>query len=353
MEKIDYLTWRPSSREDSEAWLSHNNQTARHYIAMSEFTDERTIKEMASHQWRWGNEGEFNFLPHLLDNPNLTANLQIWLDEETRNWGSRAQHAYWVKRYGIKAKFTFEAGEEKFSIRSFTPSLLEKRLPPEESCQAILEISDHFTEQMWHDLATQNQLELRYENSYVETFLPSELFNSTEEILNLFSPGFRVAWVRKLQQLDVAKAQSEVQGNGEWHFTESIFEDFLDEDSFPEENLCHAIGAGLENRDLKILDDEIFEEYLDAYYPFEEGTKHMYLVDLAIRAESPWAGERYSELTEEHQRNLVHNFINTLKHPYLGRADGISLHLMHCMYRHSQTAEAVKKILRPYLSVLD
>lgn len=338
--------WHPTSPAETAKWLETENHWHRANIAKSEFADEKIIRAMASHSWNWGwNDKENLFLPYLLENPNLTPELLSWLDEETRKWDTKTQHAYWVKRYDINTRNINYAiiDSKQGPIRTFAPELLNSNLDLQESALAILEMADHFTEQMWHDLNIQGHIDLHYSNSDDgDTLLPSETFGANEELLNHFSPGYFVTWARKDEELDTGYALDRIQDEGHDHFEDEIFVDFLEEEPFSAVNLAYAIGAGLQHEDLEVADQEEFGGYLEDCYADD---REMNEVKLVITSDTPWLGIRYSELSEQQQMNLALNFVNVLKHPYLGRKDGIAVHLMHCMAKHDQSADSVKAFL--------
>lgn len=336
--------WHPSNRAEAVQWLQIDSHFKRINIAKSEFADEPIIRAMATHAWQWGfNDREYEILPALLDNPNLTPELRNWLDEQTRNWDARSQHQYWNKRHEVEINSNFdETSGVKGRVGAFSEGILSSSLDVESAARDILQMADHFTEQMWHDLAEQEHIELEYQNDYVDSLLPGFTFGANDEILKLFSPGYFITWAAKNEELDLVYAQDRATDEGAENFDEGIFMDYMDDDAFALENLGFAIGAGLQNEDLEVLDQETFEYYLEACFGDD---REMHEVDLVINSDSPWSGIRYRELSEQQQMNLVINFVNVLQHPYLGRADGITMHLMHCMAKHDQTADNVKAFL--------
>lgn len=169
------------------------------------------------------------------------------------------------------------------------------------------------------------------------------MFGADEELLKRFSPGYFITWAAKEEELDLVYAQDRAIYDGAENFDDGIFMDYMDEIAFAPQNLGFAIGAGLQNKDLEVLGQEIFEYYLDCIFGDD---REMYEVELIINNETPWSGIRYRDLSEQQQMCLVVNFVNALKHPYLGRNDGIAYHLMHCMAKHDQTADNVKAFLR-------
>ena len=339
--------WHPSSTADAAQWLKEKDHYKRANIAKSKYADEKIIRAMASHSWNWGyNDKEHLFLPSLLDNPNLTPELLGWLDEETRKWGFQTQHAYWIKRYEIDPRNSNYTTDEKKKgpTRSFAPELLNSNMDATASAAVILEMADHFAEQMWRDLKMQGEFDLDYTNDSHEgdSLVPLELYGADEQLLKRFSPGYFVTWARKDEDLDVSYAQDRIYEDGQYHYEEGHFTDFLDEAPFAELNLAYAIGAGLQHEDLEVVDQEEFESSLEVCYGDD---REMYEVNLVVTGDTPWTGVRYRELSEQQQMNLALNFVNVLKHPYLGRKDGIALHLMHCMAKHDQTADSVKAFL--------
>lgn len=352
MAKHDYdWDWHPSRKGQAKKWLKVDNHFKRANIAKSKFADEKIIRAMASHSWNWGYSDKAHlFLSHLLDNPNLTPELRSWLDEETREWDAKSQHAYWTKRFGIESNSNYNtASSQDGQDRSFAEGLLSSNLAPEDAARAVLEMADHFAEQMWHDLGEQGDIELSYTNDSYEgdSLEPSELFGADEELLKPFSPGHRVTWVRKDQGLDFEYAEERVYEDGEYHFEEAAFFDSLDTAPFSDLNLGYAIGAGLQYEDLEVKDREAFEGYLETCYSDDYDMNE---VSLVITSDTPWAGIRYRELSEQQEMNLVINFINALQRPYLGRKDGIAVHLLNCIARHSHTADNVRAFVLQNLS---
>jgi hypothetical protein len=106
-----------------------------------------------------------------------------------------------------------------------------------------------------------------------------------------------------------------------------------------------AIGAGLESYDLKNVKEDVYSGYLEEYY----SDRWYYSVSTEITQDSPWTGIRYRELSAQQQMNLVMNLVATLKHPFLGRADGLSLYLLDCLAKHDQTSENVKAFIASQL----
>lgn len=137
--------WQPSGREEAEQWLEITDHFKRANIAKSRFADEAIIRAIASHAWKWGyNDKENLFLPALLENPNLTPELLSWLDEQTRTWGSSAQHSYWLKRYEIQANSNYDdTSSKKGRIGTFSAGLLTENLDLHLAAKSIFEMADH------------------------------------------------------------------------------------------------------------------------------------------------------------------------------------------------------------------
>ncbi len=346
MSEVEYdWNWHPKSKAEAEAWATYDSHWKRENVAKSEFADESIIKEIASHNWG-PNDSESSVLAALTENPNLTPELREWLDAKSSIWSLQVQHVYWLKRYGVdqmNSSYDSSGSERRGPVRKFAPNFINSKLDFVEASKQALEIADQFMEQMWYDLAQQNHLTLSYTNIYRGAeFLPADLGNTSEEILNFFSPGYFVTWVDKEDRFDFDWARERAEDDdGNSHFEENTYVDYIDE-PYCGPNLGLAIGAGVEAGDLKVLDLERYEEYLEE---FHSDDSEMYEVTVTISKESPWQGTRYFELSDEQKMNLILNFIATLKHPYLGRSDGICVHLLECLAKHDQTPDSVKALI--------
>ena len=345
MADVSYaINWQPSSKAEAETWLTYESYE-RSKVARSKFADETIIREIASHNWG-PNDGGDSTLPALAENPNLTPELCEWLDAKSASWSLQAQHVYWIKRYGVDQRNSnFTQGEEKQGpTRSFPAEFINTKLEAKDASKYTIEIADHLLELMWYDLARQKHLELSYINEYRGAYFgPSDTGSTSEEIIRFFSPGYFVNWISKEESFDFSYASERAQDDdGKWHFEENTYVDYLDEEPFCGPNLGYAIGAGLQADDLKVLDIERYEEYLEE---FHSDDREMYEVAISIVKESPWLGTRYGELSDDQKMNLTLNLIATFKHPYLGREDGISVYLLQCIARHDQTPENVKALI--------
>jgi hypothetical protein len=330
-------------------------------VAKSSFSHETTIKEIASHDWEalravphlggttiWVSQSKrgTQVLLALLDNPNLTPGLLEWLDGKAVDWSLGSQHSYWNKRYGIERRNSnYTRGEKKIGpTRSFSPGLLDSTLEFEEASRAVLEMSDHFAEQLWHDLAKQGHVHLQYSNSEDgDSFkpIPVESASSFSDFASrVLSPGYFVSWIDKDERLDVVYARELLEtDDGLSHFEDEEHLSFLEKEPFSVENLGYAIGAGLQMEDIKLLNEQKYIDYLDEIF-----LEHpeMNNVVVSIISDTPWQGARYRDLDEVQQMKLVSNIVSTLKHPYLGHPDGISVHLLTCIAMHNQSSNPVK-----------
>lgn len=338
------INWQPSNKAEAEAWLTYESYE-RTKVAKSKFADEAIIRQIASHSWG-PNDGGDSTLPALAENPNLTPDLTEWLDAKSASWSLQAQHVYWLTRYGVDQRNSnYTQGEEKQGpTRSFPEKFINSKLESKDACQSALELADHFLEHMWHDLARQKHLDLTYVNEYRGAYFgPPDTGATSEEIIRFFSPGYFVTWISKEESFDFDWASERAQDDdGKWHFEEKTYADYLDDDPFCGPNLGYAIGAGLQANDLKLLDRDRFEEYLEE---FHDGDSEMYEVTISIVKESPWLGKRYGDISDNQKMNLALNLIATLDHPYLGRSDGISVYLLECLAKHDQTPDNVKALI--------
>jgi hypothetical protein len=260
----------------------------------------------------------------------------------TENVDDRDWHpSYWMHRYGVNRIWS------ESLPRTFTSEFINSRLDVDAASRNTLEIADQFLEQMWHDLAEQKHLDLYYLNEQhdPDIFRPEDIGQTSEQILDYFSPSYSVTWISKAESLNFAYASDEAHDAGRLHFEESDFWDHLDDGPYSNVNLMFAIGAGLEGYDLKNVKEDVYSGYLEEYY----SDRWYYSVSTEITQDSPWTGIRYRELSAEQQMNLVMNLVATLKHPFLGRADGLSLYLLDCLAKHDQTAENVKAFIASQL----
>jgi len=345
-EEIYDWDWNPSSKAEAKAWLKYDSFSKRARVAQSAFADESVIRDIATHSWGL-NDDESQIHAALARNPNLTPELGKWLDAQSATWSLLSQHEYWLKRYDVADLVylkTTQAHKGRPAARSFTTKFINTRLDEDAASRATLEIADQFMEQMWHDLENQEHLELYYFNEYRgATFAPTELGEASEEIIKFFSPGYSVTWISKDETFDFDHASDlAYNDHGLWHFEDNIYVDYIVDTPFVEPNLGLAIGAGLQANDLKVLDSQSYEGYLEELHSDD---REMYKVNISVVNESPWHGTRYSDLSDDQKLNLVLNIISTLKHPYLGRSDGISIHLLDCLAKHNQTPEAIKALI--------
>ena len=344
-EEVYGWNWRPSSKADAEAWLSYDNYLKRANVARSEFADETVIREMVSHSW--GNSDSAGIiLAALAENPNFTLELTEWVHAQSTNWSLESQHEYWLTRYDVAVvNLGFPQGhDQRGATRTFPTEFIGSKLDGDAASRITLEIADQFMEQMWHDLSDQKHLELHFFNEYRgATFAPTDLGRASEEIIKFFSPGDFVTWVSREEKFDFDHASDLAYNDqGKCHFEDKSYVWQIVDEPFCGPNLGLAIGAGLQANDLKVLNSERYKGYLEELHSDD---REMYEVSINTVGETPWHGTRYSDLSDDQKWNLTLNIISTLQHPYLGREDGISIHLLDCLAKHNQTPEAVRDLI--------
>lgn len=274
------------------------------------------------------------------------------------------RHDYWIEKYNLVAVNSNlnDQNETPGPTRSFKVGLIDSILDLESASSAILEMADHFAEQMWHDLAEQNHVNLRYwhnqggeygEDKFFPEFgsFENQLLEIPEldfDVLDRISPGRWATWFSDYEVLDIKYARDRVEDfEGKEHFVESNYVEHTAEESFSSMNLGMAIGAGKEYGDIDLVSEEIYNFYLDEIFRDDED---MFETRVEITSDTPWLGIRYSELTENQQMNLAINLLTSMEHPYLGKLDGISRHFLCCLAFHDATADNVKALLLLQLS---
>lgn len=354
MAKIEHAyDWMPSSKAEADAWMD-TDSISMMKIAKSSFANESVIRAMATYSWG-SNDGDNFILPALLENPNLTPQLREVLDANSRTWCYETAVNYWISRYSIDAPSSNRErydGKSKPVSQSFSEALLSSKLSFEDSARAVLEIADQFAEQMWRDLAVQKHCSLEYweEGGYLDKFFPvftaaaqsgSEVLN--EDLIEILSPGEWVTWVELSNSISFDYLRGGAENfDGQFHFDERDYLDYLNDGPYSATSLGFAIGAGVENGDLEVVDQDGYKTYLLSAY---ENTDPGVDCEVTVSGDSPWTGVRYRELSEDQQMNLVINLLTTLKHPYLGRPDGASRHFLNCIALHDDTGENVKASL--------
>ncbi len=358
-EDLEEWDIHPKSEAEAAAWRRLTSSINIYNVAKSKFSGESIIREMGAHAWNSNSE---DLVPaSLLSNPNLTPELLSWLDSAPGAWSSNAIHNYWIERYKLESSNSnfYPGQEESGPTRSFHVDLIDSKLELHTASSAVLEMSDHFAEQMWHDLATQKHLTLNYWNSEYgeDKFFPEfgfaennqlNIVELDEEVLNHLSPGRYATWIEKEDSFDSTYARSRAEdSDGQDHFIDEVFVEHIDEDPFSSINLGFAIGAGKEYGDIDLVEDEIYNFYLEQIFGDDP---EMFETEVTITADTPWMGRRYRELNENQQMNLAINLLTTMQHPYLGKPDGISRHFLCCLALHDDTAENVKAFLQLQLA---
>ena len=261
-------------------------------------------------------------------------------------------HSYWLEKYKIDS--TNSNFYDDGPTRGFHDELIESKLGLHEASRAILEMADYFAEQMWHDLAKQKHLHLNYWiNSHgSDKFFPEfgvveksqiKIIDLDDEVLKQICPGQDVTWIARSSSFDRSYARDRAQElEGQEHFLENDYVYQIDEEPFPYMNLGLAIGAGKEYGDIDLVNDEVYDFYLEQIFG---GDIDMLETEVEITSDTPWVGIRYRELTEDQQMNLAINLLTSMEHPYLGKPDGISRHFLCCLALHDSTAENVKTFL--------
>lgn len=345
----------PKSEAEASQWRELEFSSNICNVAKSKYSGETIIRDMGSHAW---NSSTGDLVPaSLLSNPNLTPELIVWLDSNPGTWSITAIHNYWVERYKlVNTNSNFYQGqEEPGPTRGFRVDLIDSKLDLHDASSAILEIANHFAEQMWHDLAEQKHLTLNYWNreygsdkffpefgsDQIDTLAIREL---DEDILEIISPGSHATWIDRDDSFDIAYARSRAEDSdgGLDHFLGNYYIDEIGEDPFPYMNLGMAIGAGFGYGDIELVDDKFYDFYLEQAFGDDV---EMVETKVTITSDTPWVGIRYRELAEGQQMNLAINLWTTMGHPYLGRPDGISRHFLCCLALHDSTAENVKAFL--------
>lgn len=225
---------------------------------------------------------------------------------------------------------------------SFPTELVSSSLKPQDAFEAMQAFQTEFLEQMWHDLAVQGHIHLRYQQrESFDSLLPTDLFGTEEHVLNKYSPVHQIElWANKHVSFDAMGARETATDN--WLFEEYFVETLFDA-AFSEVNLGFAIGKGLYEGDLQLLSSEAFENYLQEIYG---GWRDYYKVELEIIGDVDWEGLRYGELWSEQQMYLATNFVSAYQHHESSMTNGVALHLLHCMAKHDRTADNVKAFIR-------
>jgi hypothetical protein len=342
--------WQPASADDAATWQTVGDTFKLANIASSRWAGESVIRGIASHDW--GPDERPEVIRGLLENPNLTPELLSWLDKQSVKWGIDTQWNYWITRYGVNSLNVnyMRSGGEAGPVRSFAPSLIDSTIDANTAAQQIVEISDHFAEQMWHDLAVQEVVVLNYVKDnwegdrlrpYIETEAgPLELGDETH--LDLVSPGYLASWLDHVDYLDVDYARDRASWEwsdrfqGDWQYT-------VDSDNpFSDANLAFVVAAGLATGDFKHHDESAYGRYLEAAYRDHES---MFDSEVTITADSPWAGPRFRDLTATQQMNFTANLLATIEHPFLGAPRGLAWHFLICIWLHASTVDAVRELI--------
>ena len=341
-ENADDQNWHPSNSAEAEAWLTYGSRWKRANVARSKFTNSSLIKEIAAHAWASYDQEGLTLIAAIWENPNLTQEIIDSLDKKSVTLTIDSQYSYWLHRYGVVNHYVSNSHPSQFASE-----FINTKLDLDAASRNTFEIAHEFLEQMWHDLAEQKHLSLFYSNEQHDPhiFRPQDMGQASEQILDYFSPGYSVTWISKEESLNFEYASDEAYIAGRFHFEDGDFWDHLGDGPYSSTNLMFAIGAGLEDNDLINVKEDIYSGYLEEYY----SDSWYFEVSTEITQDSPWTGIRYRELSAEQQMNLVMNLVTTLKHPFLGRADGLSLHLLDCLAKHDQTAEKVKAFIASQL----
>lgn len=269
------------------------------------------------------------------------------------------RHDYWIEKYNIVAVNSNlnDQNETPGPTRSFEVGLIDSNLDLESASRAILEMADHFAEQMWHDLTKQNHVSLRYWHNQggeygEDKFFPEfgafenqvlDIQDLDDDVLDRISPGMWATWISDYEVLDIKYARDRVEDfEGKEHFLESAYVEHMTEEPFSSMNLGMAMGAGKEYGDIDLVSEEIYNFYLEEIFGDD---MEMFETQVEITSDTPWSGIRYRDLTENQQMNLAINLLTTMEHPYLGKHDGISRHFLCCLALHDHTAENVKAFL--------
>ena len=335
--------WHPSNSAEAEAWLTYESRWKRANVARSKFTNSSLIKEIAAHAWASYDQEGWMLIAAIWENPNLTQEIIESLDKKSVTLNIDSQYSYWMHRYVVVNLSVSNSSVSNSPPSQFASEFLNTKLDLDAASRNTFEIAHEFLEQMWHDLAEQKHLDLHYsqEQHDPDFFRPLDIGQTSEQILDYFSPVYDVTWISKEQIFNFLYAADEAYDAGRSHFEESYFWDHLGDGPYSNTNLMFAIGAGLEGNDLKNVKEDVYSGYLEEYY----SDRWYYGASTEITKDSPWTGVRYRELSADQQMNLVLNILTTLKHPFLGRPDGLSLHLLDCLAKHDQTAAKVKDFI--------
>lgn len=339
--------WLPANREEARNWREHQNDYFRMInIAKSKYADLEILKEIVQHNHyqtrRFRGSGIF---PAMLENPNVTDEFLLWLDNQSSSWAVQEAHAYWVARYQIgKIQSADVAAAEEFA---FPDELIHEKLDEATAAKEILEISPGLGQQFWHDLFEQGLIDLDYQSDSVEgdQFHPwisqVDSLNANESVLNMISPGYFTTWIEKDGYMEYDYVLEVTQDNSE-DFFEDMWTDFQEEEQFSEEILGNAAAIGIREGDLEVVNKEAILDYLVTANQEDE---MMYEYNITITADTPWEGRRYRDLTTAEQMVLVNNILTTRQHPYLGIHGGLAEHLLICIALHDATDEKVRAYL--------
>lgn len=334
--------WTPKNRNDCLQWKELDNFFNLLAVASSEYTDEEIIRGIAAHDW--SSASYSNFLPRLGLNPNLTPDLLIWLDEQTRNWPLVAQNGYWLQRYAIPAVLSMEQ-----TPATFKESFYNTRLDASVAARQLLEIASPLAEQMWHDLALQGIFELSYwRDSYsgdefvpnISNAGPSVSIGDESVLQRILSKGYFTTWISVSDDVDYSLALENATRDYEILAEESG--EASSEEPFTSYGLAYAYAGGLDLGDIDTTNESKLHALLDEVYSDDESCVES---SVEITQDTLWLGPRYRALSPEQQENIAHNISATLTHPYLGATGGIATHLLVCLALHSETADLVRDFI--------
>jgi hypothetical protein len=267
--------------------------------------------------------------------------LEQLIKHPTQRWEWRAISTKYRELYASFIK-NYEGNEplckDMVSGRFSSPAL---------SAAYLMEAGGMLAEDLWHDLATRDIIELGYQVDTYDGDQFGPIYDSKLDLSGsaqyLLSPGYFCEWINKVPEADTDYVFET--------FMEDYVEDYLEEQLFHEEAdvtesgyaVLVAAAYGFTNGHLIVADREAYNRVITE--AVEEFDSEMVDQTVEIIAEPAIVGKRFKDLDEKERDFVIDNLLSAEKH-FLTSGFDISSHLLALVLLHPNTSDEQKaKIL--------
>ena len=243
------------------------------------------------------------------------------------------------KYRSLYAEFLKNVDEKAPFSRQMTAQILET---PNQAAAYVLATGGMFAEDLWHDLALKNVIELGYQGDSLEGSRFGPLWDSKIAIVNtpaerFLSPGYFCTWIEREPDADVDYVLNMLAEDGYWE-EYSADSDFPSSEELIDDNFAMLVGIayGFANGHLEVADSEKLHALVTEWAAdYDED-----LVDqiVKITGEPEIVGSRFEDLSESDVGFVIENLLLAEKH-FMMKNFGLTNHLLSLVLLHDKTTK--------------